>query len=131
MNRIGLIVALLLLATLGNPAAAAESPEHPSKNARKILIVLDSVGVTHPDIKALATHVSSRIDDGYLHIAAQNIENNKFSVRYALSDSPFSHTFPKSSLRRLELHFTPDDDKRWHTTVSPQGAMVRFRMPLN
>ncbi len=126
MSTKGLIVALLLLATLGNPAAAAEPPEHESKNARKLLAALSSMGINDPDITNLASTIDEHIDEGYLNLAERDVPGGKLALRYRLSSSSVpGDTSSRGGIKRVELHYAPDNS-RWEASAAPDLLMVKY-----
>jgi hypothetical protein len=117
MSTKRLVAALLLLATVGKPAAAAETPEHDSKNARKVMAVLGSVGINDPRVASFITGIDKHIKDGYLTLDERRIAGGTLVLHYELSSSVSS--------RQLELRFTPDNSN-WVATARPNEVMVRY-----
>jgi hypothetical protein len=112
-----LIVALLLSATVGNPAAAAEDPEHQSKNARKVLAVLGTIGINDPEVKSFISGIDKHVKDGYLMLDERHIAGGTLVLHYELK--------PSATARQLELKFTPDNSN-WVATARPNEVMVRY-----
>lgn len=122
-----LVVALLLLNLLGNPAAAAETPEHQSKHARQLLAALSAAGINHPDIKEFVSNVDSHIDDGYLTFAERDVPGGKLKVRYQLNPSYILGTQSGAMSKRVELNYAPDNSN-WEATVGVDRALVTYRV---
>ncbi len=150
------LVALLLLAFLGNPAAAAEPTELQTKNprtivdvpetaaaprkessskARKVLQLLGTMGVDHRELRGLVRTVDARIDNGYLRLSEQRIPNvkGKVTFRYRLSGSVDSilSTSNKHGIRRLELSYKPRENSRWEAVATKKYVVVNYRVPLD
>jgi hypothetical protein len=117
MCKYWLIVALLLLAPLGNQAFAAVPPEHQSKGARKVLTLLGSVGIEDAKIKSLVKDMDTRVKDGYLMLGEERVPGGAFKLHYELAGG--------LRARQLELRFTPDDSN-WRATARTDGVMVSY-----
>src|SRR5690349_17488538 len=84
MVRKMVVVAALLLTGLTGIATAAENSEHRSKNAQKVLAVLNSLGMTDPDVKNFVAEVDSKVDDGYLNFTRNEVAGGELTLRYHL-----------------------------------------------
>jgi hypothetical protein len=113
-----LVVALLLLASLGRPVQAADDPEHESKNARKILAMLGSFGINDPSVQSFISGIDSHIKDGYLTLDEHRIASGTLTLHYQLSKSVTS--------RQLELKFALDDS-HWQATARPNAVMFSYQ----
>ncbi len=152
------LVALPLLAILGNPAAAAEPGEHKlenvravgaapiiaeapapkkrhSKNALRVIATLASVGIRNPEVRNLISTVDSRIDNGYFRFTEQQLPMNggKVTLRYRLSGSvdPILSSTNKHGVRRLELSYKPSENSRWEAVATRKYVVVNYRVPLD
>lgn len=145
---------MLLVAFLGNPAAAAETtelqkktsdtgaaaleteaaaPRPKSKNAEKVLVLLGNIGINNRDVHNLVDTVDSRVDKGYLRFSEQQItEQGKLTFRYRLKGSvdPVWSQTNKQGIRRLELNYSPGEDSRWQATATRKYVVVNYRIPL-
>ncbi len=117
MSKYWLIVVLFLLVPVGNQAQAAEPPEHQSKNARKILTVLGSVGIEDTTIKSLVKDMDTRIKNGYLTLTEEKLPGGKITLHYELAGG--------LRAKQLELRYTPDNSN-WRATARPDGVMVNY-----
>jgi len=117
MNTNRLVVALLLLSMVGNQAQAAETPEHQSKNARKILHVLGTIGINDPQVKSFISGIDKNVKDGYLQLHEEKIAGGTLTLHYELK--------PGVTSKQIELKFVPDNSN-WVATARPKEVMVRY-----
>ena len=117
-----LVVAALLLTSLSKVAVAAELPKHQSKNADRILVVLNSIGVNDPQVKEFIDKVDSHVDDGYLTFSEQKTSQGKITLHYLLDG--------KLSSREVELKFVPKNSAIEYTATVNQ-LMVGYHFKLN
>lgn len=118
MSTKRLVVALLLLTILENPAAAADTPEHQSKNARKVLAVLGAIGINNPEIKELVEKVDANIDqEGYYTLAQKKVPGGTLTLHYQLGNG--------INTKQIELQFAPDDSN-WRATARTNQVMINY-----
>lgn len=114
-----LVVALLLLAMMQSPVAAAENtPERQSKNARKILVFLGSIGINDPDVKKFISRADSHIKNGYLTLSEERMAGGTLTLHYQLSNG--------IGVKNVELKFAPDNSN-WQATARKDQVMVRYQ----
>jgi|GEM_PF-4795441 len=126
MTRTVLIVAALLLFNLGGIAAAAEPPEHKSKNAQKLLATLDSVGINSKEITALVNTAHSHVSHGYIYLAEQKMMGGQVSLRYSVGGA--RKLGMQHSSRRLELHYSPKNNDNLHVIAKTNLFLVRYHL---
>lgn len=121
MVRNMLVVAALLLTNLAGNAAAAEDPEHPSKNAQKLIATLNTLGLNSPEVREFVEDINSHVKNGYFNFAQQEMLGGEFALRYRMRSSEFDTS------KRLELSYTPEDS---HTVITAQtnGIRVNYRL---
>jgi hypothetical protein len=114
-----LVVAALLLTNLTGIAAAADTPEHPSKNAQKLIATLNALGINSPEVQDFMNEVNSHVENGYFNFAQQDMMGGKLALRYPVSVPGIPH--------RLELNYTPNDS---HVAVTARtdGIMVSYKL---
>jgi hypothetical protein len=151
------LVAVLLLAFLGNPAAAAEPTElrtkdprtavdapettaesprrESSSKARKVLQLLGNMGLDNRDVRSLVRTADSRIDDGYFRIGEHALPESqgKILLRYRLGGGvdPVLSGSNKQGVRRLELYYTPRENSRWEAVATKKYVVVNYKIPLD
>lgn len=114
-------MALLLLTMLQQNAAAAAEPdknEHQSKNARKVLILLGSLGINDPDIKNLISKADGRIKGGYLTLAEERVAGGTLKLHY--------QTGTNIGIKRMEIQFTPDNSD-WRAFARTDRVMIEYK----
>ena len=117
-NKI-VVPALLLSAFMGTAAAAEDKEtEHHSKNARKALIVLNAMGLDHPEMLNLVKSVDNNIKDGYLLLSERRAMGGTLTLHYELSGGV--------TAKQLELRFQPEDSRLVYT-ARPNAAMVNYK----
>ena len=114
MNTKRLVVALLLLAMGANTATAADTHEHKSKNARKVLAALSSVGLDNSQIKAFIENIDANTHDGYYTLAERRVPGGKVTLHYELGNGVNS--------KQVELQFAPDNSN-WRAIARPDRVM--------
>lgn len=124
MNRKALAITAFLLTITGGMANAAEnpeiqSPEHQSKNARKVLTMLTAMGLDDPGIKSFIGDVDKRVDNGYLRIAEERTMGGTLKLHYELSGGITG--------KQAELRFTPDDSN-FQYTARTNAVMVKYEL---
>jgi hypothetical protein len=113
------VVAALLLICLAGMAAAAETNEHASRNAEKILTILNSVGINDPQITQFIGRVDSHIHDKYLDLSEERMMGGNLSFRYNMNNG--------ISTRQLELMYTPDDS-HIQAIAKTDGITVNYKL---
>lgn len=126
MTRSVLLVAALLLINLGGIAAAAEPPEHKSKNAQKLIATLESVGINRKEIKDFISQANTHVSHGYVYLAERKIMGGEVSLRYSVGGS--KRLGPSYSSRRLELHYSPKANKNLHVIAKTDMVLVRYHL---
>lgn len=126
MTRSVLLVAALLIINLGGNAAAAEPPEHKSKNAQKLIATLDSVGINRKEIKDLITAAHSHVSHGYIYLAEKKIGGGHLSLRYSIGGA--SKLGMQHSSRKLELHYSPKKMNNLHFIAKTDLFLVRYHL---
>jgi hypothetical protein len=119
MKRKTLVVAALLLINLDGIAAAADSPEHTSKRAQRVIATLNSLGINDPDVANFVGDVDSRVDHGYLNLSQQKAMGGSISLRYKLGNLP--------SPRQVDLMYAPDDS-HLQATAGTSGVMLGYHL---
>ena len=114
-----LVVAALLLTTLTASNAAADDPEHLSKNAQKIVATLNMFGINDPQIRDFIAEANSHVKNGYVNLATQEVMGGELSFRYALS--------VPGAPRRLELNYAPEDS-HVNVTARTDSFMVTYKL---
>ncbi len=112
-----LVVAALLLTGSVRVAVAAEEPEHQSKNARKIVVMLASMGISHPDVVGLVQTVDNHMDKGGLRIAEERFGDNTAILRYRPQNG--------LGLKNMELKFTPDNSN-FEITAHTNSVRINY-----
>jgi len=113
-----LVVVTLLLATVATPAYAADPAEPQSKNARKVLAVLGTIGINDPQVKSFISGIDKHIKNGYLQLAEERVAGGTLVLHYDINGT-------KITSKQIELRFTPDDSN-WVATARPNEVMVRY-----
>lgn len=125
MEKIGLVVASLLLTTVTEVARADDFlPRDPSaqpkiEKSRKIDIFLNAIGANGTEVKRLVDAVDGRVHDGYLHLGEERVPGGKLVLHYELSGGVRA--------KQLELRFTPDDS-HWQATARTDAVMVNYKL---
>lgn len=127
MTRIILIVAALLLGNLESIAAAADVPEHQSKNARKVIATLNSIGINSKDVRNLIEAADARVDRNYLYLNEQEGMGGKIALRYRLNSNNTAKSLGMN--RKLELHYAPKDS-HLEVNVHTNGIMASYHWSL-
>lgn len=117
---------LLIQPIIASMAAAAENPEHKHQNAKenlkqkkaeKLLMMMEAIGISDPDIKEFVYKVNGRMQDGYLMLHQEEIAGGKLSFRYQLK--------PRVKAKQLELKYVPDDSN-FEYTARTNSIMVNY-----
>lgn len=122
IKHVGIFTALLT-ATWALPAIAEDDDSAKKiKRAEKVIAAMDSLGIQNATINQLVRDVSNNTEDGYIHLARQDLEsiNGTVSLRYD-TGSP--------NLKRLELNYTSKSE-RYRVTANSQGVMFRYRYEI-
>ena len=131
MRRIRLVVAALLLASSGSQVAiAAEVPEHQSKNAHNVLVVLDSIGVNNQNVQQLVATLDTHAEGGYVTLADTTVNNGKLSLRYGMNANTVTAVAAGDTHRRFELNYAPKDSPMEYT-MSTRSVMVNYHFEFN
>ncbi|MDE3016757.1 MAG: hypothetical protein KGI29_07580 [Pseudomonadota bacterium] len=122
MVRRKLVVAALLLANLAGIAAAADTYEHSSKHAQKLMATLDSLGIDNPQVRKFVSEVDAHIDNGYLNLAGRDAPGGSIMLRYR-----FAAALPSGlSNRRLELAYQPQDVPHLEVVARTDGVTISY-----
>jgi hypothetical protein len=127
MTRKVLIVAALLFSNLAGIAAAADNPEHKSKNARKLIATLDSIGINNHEVLYLINAADARVEKNYFYFGEQKMANGRLALRYHLGGTNTAET-PGGS-KRLELHYAPQDS-HMQITARTNSLMINYHFEL-
>lgn len=107
----------MLLPFIGGMANAAENPEHPSKSARKAVVMLAAMGLDGPEVLSLVKTIDERTKNGYLRIGETQGMGGVFRLQYALKGGVSS--------RHVELRFTPEDSHMVYS-LRPDAATAYY-----
>ncbi|MEQ1789863.1 MAG: hypothetical protein ABL857_05405, partial [Rickettsiales bacterium] len=85
----------------------------------KILFMIESLGISDPDISAFVYEIDNRTKDGYFMLHQKRVAGGTLSLRYALE--------PKISTRKVELLYAPDNS---HTeySVRTNSVMINYKL---
>lgn len=76
------VAALLLTASAGSVAAAAENPEHPSKRALKTIAALNAMGINNSYINHLVIDIEEKRSTGEYRFREETVPGGKLILRY-------------------------------------------------
>ena len=127
MIRNLLIVAALLLGNLTSLAAADDLPEHQSKNARKVLATLDSIGVNSQYVQNLVSEADGRVERNYFYFNEQEGMGGKIALRYRLGAD--NAATPANNGKKLELHYAPKDS-HMEINARTNGISIGYHFSL-
>ncbi len=121
-------MAALLLTALSASIAAADSTEHTSKNAQKILATLNLIGVNDKEIQNFIEESNAKFENGYLNLAQEEALGGKVTLRYGASEE--NSIDGRRMPRKLELYYAPEDS---HLSITARTsgiqACYKFKFP--
>lgn len=116
---IRLLVVSALLTGFTTVAVAADKPEHTSKNARQVVILLGHIGINSAELVEFADYVDQKVYKGRFHIAEERGLNGAFQLNYRLSGG--------LSTKQIELRFAPDDAP-YEASAGTNRIMVTYKL---
>ncbi len=109
-----------LLAFASEGAFAAEPPETTeSKRVKKVMRILNSVGLNDPAVKELVQDMDGRVQDGYLTFGEQRVPGGRVMLHYELKGG--------IDTDQIELKFQPDNSNM-SVTARPKAAMLSYNL---
>lgn len=117
MLRVALASFLLLCTNAQN--ANAEEVQELSKNSKKIIIIMNSVGLNNKDLHQLVHYVDSRVDDGYFNITEEQVVGGKISLQYELGT--------KIGTEQFQLKYAPENSN-FEYTARTNAVMVNYNL---